>query len=386
MTSSGFTRNVLQFFLDGLSAPMFALDADLRYVAFNRAHAVLASTRCGTELRRGLALADVVSTAELAALLPPLRRALSGEVVHAVGSPDSFPFDGRDLEVTYEPLRGDDGAIIGVGVVAHDVTDARRALEAERRLRQSEDHLRQQQKLESLGTLASGVAHEINNPINVILNYAELIAEEAPEGAARDFAGQVTREAERVARIVRDLLHFARREKPARAEADVAELVSETVSLIEASLRKDHARLDVLLEPELPPLVCRAQQVQQVLLNLLTNARDALNQRYPDGSPDKRVALWVTRLARENGDWVRFEVEDHGSGIPADVAPRVFDPFFTTKPRDRGTGLGLSISYGIVRDHGGSITFDDLPGGGTRFRVDLPAFGGPEEPSPWPAS
>jgi len=377
--SSGLTRNVLQFFLDNLSEPMFAVDADLCYVAFNHAYAAVIRTLYRTEIKRGVSLLNAMTvTADRDAMLPNVRRALAGEPVTERFLTDEGVGTRRAFEVAYVPLRGDDGVVLGAGVVARDLTDAQRALEAERALRQSEEakaaleeHLRQQQKLEALGTLASGVAHEINNPVNVILNYAELVAEEAPEGPVREYARQVTSEAERVARIVRDLLRFARPDREASAPVDVTDLVADTVSLTQASLRKDHILLDVLIEPGLPAVPCRAQQIQQVLTNLVTNARDALHERYPAASPDKRIVLWVTRLHVDADLWVRFEVEDHGAGIPPEVAGRVFDPFFTTKARDKGTGLGLSISYGIVREHGGEIGFSSVPGGGTRFRVDL---------------
>ncbi len=380
MISSGFTKNVLQFFIDNLPEPMFAVDADLRYVAFNQAHATVMRSLYRVELKRGLSLVEAMPEREGRETdLPNLRRALAGEPVVARVSSGGPASVRRSFEVVYVPLRGEGTAVVGVGVVARDLTDTQRALEAERGLRQSEEakaaleaHLRQQQKLEALGTLASGVAHEINNPINVILNYAELIADEVPEGPVREYARQVTGEGERVARIVRDLLRFARQESEARSPSSPAEMVASTVSLAQSSLHKDHIVFDVMVEPDLPRFPCRPQQVQQVLTNLLTNARDALNERFPQSSPDKRLALWVTRVEHDDRAWVRFEVEDHGVGISAEVAPRVFDPFFTTKARDKGTGLGLSISYGIVREHGGEISFSEVPGGGARFRFDLP--------------
>ena len=387
MVTSGITRNILQFFLDGLPVPLFAVDAELRYVVCNRAHADAVQACCGARPHRGVPLPEALAAVpDLDRLVGNLRRVLGGERVFDPGLPAALGAGSRDIEVAYVPLRGDDGTVIGVAVAGHDVTDLRRALEAERRLRQSEEHLRQRQKLEALGTLAGGLAHEINNPVNVILNYAELIVEDAPEGPLRDHGRKVIHEVERVASIVRDLLNFARPAKSGLAPAEVADVVAEAVLLVEASLRKSDVHLEVQVAPDLPTFPCRSQQVQQVLVNLLTNARDAVDLRWPGAASEKRVTLRASRAWRDGREHVRFEVDDTGPGIPPDIAPRIFEPFFSTKPRDRGTGLGLAISYGIVREYGGAIAFEDAPGGGTRFSVDLPVLRNDEEALSWPES
>ncbi|MCE5264517.1 MAG: hypothetical protein LLG97_13410 [Deltaproteobacteria bacterium] len=121
---------------------------------------------------------------------------------------------------------------------------------------------------------------------------------------------------------------------------------------------------------------CRSQQIQQVLMNLLTNARDALNERYPGYSPEKRLRVTAEIIRKQGRTFIRTTVEDNGIGIRAEIRDRIFDPFFTTKPKETGTGLGLSISYGIVRDHGGELTAESEPGRYTRFHVDLPVDSG----------
>ena len=118
---------------------------------------------------------------------------------------------------------------------------------------------------------------------------------------------------------------------------------------------------------------CRSQQIEQVLMNLLTNARDALNDRYPAYHEDKIIRVSARPFEKNGSIWIQMTVEDHGNGIPAGVRDRIFDPFYTTKPMGRGTGLGLSISYGIVKDHGGCLHFETEAGRYTRFHVDLPA-------------
>ncbi len=240
-----------------------------------------------------------------------------------------------------------------------------------------EAQLRQSQKLESIGTLAGGVAHEVNNPINGIMNYAQLIKDGLGERDSEltEFAGEIIHETDRIAALVRNLLQFSRSDSQKHAPVRVCDVVSATSSLIRTVLRHDQVILEVDVPPDLPPMQCRSQQIQQVIMNLLTNARDALNARYPGYDANKIIRLTARCHARGGGQWVRITVEDQGEGIAPDVADRIFDPFFTTKGRSEGTGLGLSISHGIVRDHNGHIFVESEPGAWTRFHVDLPVAG-----------
>lgn len=236
--------------------------------------------------------------------------------------------------------------------------------------------LRHQQKLESVGTLASGVAHEINNPVNGIVNYAQLILDRLggdKHEAEREYAGEIIRETERVATIVRNLLQFSRHEEGSYSPAPIADIVKSTLSLIRTVMLRDQITLETEVADDLPAIQCRSQQIQQVLMNLMTNARDALNARYEGYHQDKILRLTARRLTVEGEEWVRVTVEDHGTGIPPETQERMFDPFFTTKDRATGTGLGLSISHGIVRDHQGRLSVDSQPGTPTRFHLDLPA-------------
>ena len=234
--------------------------------------------------------------------------------------------------------------------------------------------VRQQQRLESIGTLASGVAHEINNPIQGIMNYAELIADDASGSAQiHEFAQEIRAESERVATIVRNLLTFSRQERDAELEAvPPFELVEAAVSLIQIVLRKDGITLHVDVPRSLPELRCRPQQIRQILMNLVTNARDALDERYPGFDPRKTLSLRATTLEQQGRSWLRFSVEDSGAGIPEALRSRIFDPFFTTKARERGTGLGLSVSHGIALEHGGELGVESELGVGTTFHLTLP--------------
>ena len=260
---------------------------------------------------------------------------------------------------------------LGRVIERNAILEAKRALEAE---------MRHQQKLESVGLLAGGVAHEINNPINGIMNYAQLIVDNL-DGLNKDsplaeFAGEIIHETERIAVIIRNLLTFARHEKETHSPAHMADIVEATLSLIRTLMRRDQITLDVTVPGDLPQIKCRSNQIQQVLMNLITNARDALNERYPKYDPNKQITVISQVIVKEKLKWLRTTVEDHGIGIPPEIKAQMFDPFFTTKPKEIGTGLGLSISYGIVHDHHGQLHVESEPGQYTRFHLDLPVDNG----------
>lgn len=229
------------------------------------------------------------------------------------------------------------------------------------------------QKLDSLGTLAAGVAHEINNPICGILNYAQIMKRSI--GADRDersFVDEIEREAKQVASIVRNLLHFGRADDTDPVATEVQELLDNTLALVRSLLTKENIEIRVESEDDLPVIVCRLQQLQQVLMNLIMNARDALNRRAASRTDKKEILVRVTSLTAVASESVAFEVVDNGDGFDEATAERVFDPFFTTKPHGEGIGLGLSISHGIVVAHGGTVSCSSVPGLHTHFRVELP--------------
>jgi signal transduction histidine kinase len=255
----------------------------------------------------------------------------------------------------------------GVVVNSRDVTETRKL----------EEQLMQSQKIESIGTLAGGVAHEINNPINGIMNYAQLILDGMEkENPASEFAQEILRETQRIAKIVKNLLTFARHEKHSHSLARFSDIVSSVLSLIQMVMRRDQIALEVDIPEDLPKIKCRSQHIQQVLMNLMTNARDALNERYPGYDPEKRLRVFTEKIMKQGEAFIRTTVEDSGVGIPLEILERIFDPFFTTKPKEAGTGLGLSISYGIVKDHGGELSVESEPGRYTRFYMDLPVDSG----------
>ncbi|MFA5675542.1 MAG: PAS domain S-box protein [Christensenellales bacterium] len=277
-----------------------------------------------------------------------------------------------EVEISAVPFRlgGEDGAL----VFMHDIS-VRRQLESDKQ--KIEAQLKHKQKLESIGVLAGGVAHEINNPISGIINYAQLIYEALDANSeTAEYCKEIIREGHRIAGIVKNLLKFARQEKQAHSLADINDIINDTLSLIRTIIRKDKIELEVELEPNLPSIKCRSQQIQQVLMNLITNARDALNARYKGGDDNKKIRLTGTRFENGGGKWIRIIVEDRGLGIPEHIKEKMFDPFFTTKSRDEGTGLGLSISHGIVEDHHGALYFDSRDGQYTRAILELPVNNG----------
>jgi PAS domain S-box-containing protein len=282
------------------------------------------------------------------------------------------------VECRYQKRSGEVGHWEVIGIKLSDdrvlgfVKDTTAQKKQEDEMRRFEASARQQQKLESIGTLASGVAHEINNPLNVVMNYGQLVLDDPTDPVrVKDYAKNIVNESDRIAVIVRNLLSFARQDKETHSPARIEDIVEQSLSLIRAVLRKEQIDLQCAIPPDLPRVKCRSQQIQQVLMNLLTNARDALNQRYPKAGEDKSIRIDASAFEKDGIRWIRLTVEDHGAGIQPDVADKVFDPFFTTKVRDKGTGLGLAISFGIVKEHHGELWFETEPGKGTRFHMDL---------------
>jgi PAS domain S-box-containing protein len=297
----------------------------------------------------------------------------SGELIET-----EYAFESKDGPAIHNwrlvPELDQQGNVQSILTLSRDITAQRRI---EREKDELEARLLLQQRLESIGTLASGVAHEINNPINGVINYAQLLLDESAEDSnAYNYSKEIITETERVATIVRNLLAFSRHDKQAYSPACMSDIVEATLSLVRTVFRHNQILLTVDVPGSLPNLKCRSQQIQQVLTNLITNARDALNDRFPGHDDAKTLLVTAAEVKREGQRWIRVTVKDNGTGIPTEIQERIFEPFFTTKGRDQGTGLGLSISHGIVRDHHGEVTVHSTLGEGTKVVVDLPVENG----------
>lgn len=233
-------------------------------------------------------------------------------------------------------------------------------------------------QLAAIGELAAGVAHEINNPINGIINYTQILLDDvAPEeknaSTHKDIMGRIIKEGERIAVIVRNLLTFARQQDEILDEVCIGDVIRDSIALLRHQFQQDGIHLQMDVPESLPFLRGNPQQLQQVIINLLTNASYALNQRYPGQNPEKKKIEIKSRCSTMDGRAIlRTTVTDWGTGIEQDIIDHIFDTLFTTKPPGKGTGLGLSISKGIVRDHRGVLSLKSEPGGPTVATVDLP--------------
>ncbi len=242
----------------------------------------------------------------------------------------------------------------------------------------TEESLRRHQKMESLGTMARGVAHEINNPLTGMMNYAELIESRMPDPQAQKYAANILREGERIAHIIRNLLSFARDDVRVRHPDDVRDIVTESLPLVHNALLRSHITVEQEFDEDVPDVLCSRPQIQQVIVNLLMNSRDALDIRYPEYDPNKIIGIRVTSVEHDETRWVRTSIHDYGKGMPPDQVERAFDPFFTSRAQHERTGLGLTISFGIIQEHGGTIHIESEEGQGTTVLFDLPSATGPD--------
>lgn len=304
----------------------------------------------------------------------PVKRCLeTGTIAHAILEGTGPAKRTHYQQITAVPLKTASGRIELVVEVFRDITD-----ELERRVEQKVVALKQDlvrlihdEKMISLGKLAAGAVHEINNPLSGINALARLMHQELQSGEL-DAAGKekflyylnlISTESARCSGIVSDLLHFSRQAKGIRNHFQLNELIEKAVRFIHFRLDSQGIAIQTELESELPLVHGDQSQIQQCLLNLMFNALDAM----PDGGD------LVIRTSRDrSAGQVCLDVSDTGTGIPQDILPLIFEPFFSTKGQDRGVGLGLSVVYGIVREHGGTVCATSEAGIGTRFSIRFP--------------
>jgi two-component system, cell cycle sensor histidine kinase and response regulator CckA len=260
--------------------------------------------------------------------------------------------------------------------LVRDVSE-RKKLDDERR--DIYHQLLQAEKMAALGQTISGVAHELNNPLATILSWAERLSERPQlEDAVRRGLETILGESERAARIVRNLLTFARKRQTTRAMVDVNQVARETLALRAYEQRVSNITVIDALATGLPQVFADGYQLQQVLLNLIINAEQAMLSAHGRG------ILVVRTWHDASQESVLLEINDDGPGIPDELQPKIFDPFFTTKEVGQGTGLGLTVAYAIVQEHGGRIRLESRPGAGASFYVEMPVTGGHLSPRPIP--
>jgi two-component system, cell cycle sensor histidine kinase and response regulator CckA len=364
------SQELLQGVIDNSPALIYVKRTDGRFILandrFSENFGVSSADIVGKTFRELMPadLADRLSREDSAALIG------LGPVEREEKIPNSQGEDRTYLSVRF-PLIDDDDRPYAVCGVSTDLSERVKAEEERSRL---EGQLRQALKMEAVGQLAGGVAHDFNNILAVILNYAAFVAEDLPEGhpGAEDLA-EIVKAGEKAAKLVHQLLAFSRKEVIEEQVVDLNWVINDLRELLTRSIGED-----VLLDTNLASGLARTKadpgQLEQVLINLAVNARDAM----PGGG-----ALTITTANREvtegespgleAGSYVMLQVADSGTGMDASTADRIFEPFFTTKPRGEGTGLGLATVYGIVKQARGGIYVDSEIGGGTSFTVYLPA-------------
>jgi PAS domain S-box-containing protein len=276
----------------------------------------------------------------------------------------------RDVHAIARVHRDTDGVLKVVGTL-HDITERKRA---EEEIRQTQERLTQFSRLSTMGEMAAGLAHEINQPLTAITNYAQalqrlLAAPEPPDPADVQLAlQQIAAQALRAGEVIRRLRSFVKNREARTEVVDPLQLITDLLAFAEPDTRVNDIRLRVEADEPLPPVVCDPVQVQQVMLNLIRNAIDAIND---SRTTDREITI---RAVRDGGIAVEISVEDHGPGISPAVADNLGNPFFTTKPT--GTGLGIAISRSILRAHGGKLSHRPTPGGGATVFFTLPVMPG----------
>jgi len=357
-------QQLVQTILDATPDLVSLKDVRLRYRGANKAFCTFVGK---TEKEIIGNTASKIFSAEQAAAASneELHVMLTGQSVLAERMIENCINQQRQFHVVKTAVRDSDGTIIGVLSTARDITE----------MRSLHERVVHAQRLESLGQLAAGVAHEINTPLGIILGYAQLSEEDVPEGSELSEHLALIEKYTRICKkIVSDLLSFSRSTESMLQPLDMNELINQIADIVEHTFGLDRISIVRKPDPGLPLVTGDREKLGQVIMNILTNAHDAIGM---DGS----ITIG-SQYDQKAGDIV-IEVSDTGPGIPAQYKERIFEPFFTTKGVGRGTGLGLSVTFGIVKEHGGSIDVvspypqagaKNGPGweGGTLFRVRLP--------------
>ncbi|MEN8199976.1 MAG: ATP-binding protein [Thermodesulfobacteriota bacterium] len=269
-----------------------------------------------------------------------------------------------EYSCTISPVKEKNGTIAKIVLVARELSSDER---------QKVDSIRTA-KLAAIGELAAGVAHEINNPITGIINFSQVLLDNYDlDATGIDIVKKIMQEGDRIAAITHNLISFARADSANPQPVNPVEIISESLSLVQHQLLRDGITVDTEFPEENTLITADFRQLQQVILNLISNSRYALNQRYSGHDPLKKIE--ITCQVKEDEEQVSYLIiiRDYGTGMPQSLLERLFEPFFTTKPPGEGTGLGLSISYGIIKDHGGELRVNSILDKYTEMIIELPA-------------
>jgi two-component system NtrC family sensor kinase len=345
--------------VESIHIGIFAVDLDDRIESWNAQMEVMYARSRGEALRQPLA---TIFPAEFLDRFDTVRGEQGTHTFYKVRL--ALPTgETRVANIAIAPLLKRDFTVVGRIILVDDITD-RIALEAQ---------LAQAEKLSSIGLLAAGVAHEVNTPLAVISSYTQMLAKQMrplmdDDNRIGPVLEKITQQTFRASQIVNGLLNFSRTGTAEFASVDVNRLLQDTLTLLDHQLKTANIRVETELDLNIPRVHGNEGKLQQVVLNLLLNARDAMH-----GAPDARM-----RISTEHGnDSVSVVVQDFGGGIEPEHLHRIFDPFFTTKTKPRvgqhkGTGLGLAVSYGIMQEHGGKMQVESEVGIGTTFRLEFP--------------
>ncbi len=287
-----------------------------------------------------------------------LKQGTIRDVEYTLLKADGTEFPG---ELSTSVLRDASGKGVGHITIVRDVTERKQAEEKEKQLQQE---LYLSRRLASVGELAAGVAHEINNPLTGVLGFSQRLLRKSSDEEVRRDLEIIYSEAQRAAKVVQNLLTFARRREPKKEHSNINDIVQKTLELRAYELQTGNIEVVTDLAPNLPEIMVDFHQIQEVFLNIVLNAEQTMNEAHGEGK--------LIIKTREIKDYVRISFADNGPGIPPEQLDKVFDPFFTTRAEKGGTGLGLSTCHGVVTEHGGRIYARSKPRNGATFFVELP--------------
>jgi two-component system NtrC family sensor kinase len=357
---------IMQAIFEGTSDSIFVKDLEGRYVKINAAGAIAA----------GKSPEEIIGKSDRDLLSAEAAEQSSAHDSHVLSSGETGIFEEindtqgvpRTLLSTKAPYLDQQGKVIGIIGIARDITERK---QAEEQLQRQREALYQSEKLATMGQLLAGVAHELNNPLSVVMGHAALLRQSMRGKRQTERAGKIVQAAERCARIVNNFLALARQRPPERQPVQLNFVARDAVELLAYPLRVDSVDVILALADEMPLLCADPHQLHQVVVNLVANAHQAMREL----STPRRLTIATGVEPGKQRVWL--EVRDTGPGIAAELESRVFEPFFTTKPPGVGTGLGLSLCQGIVEGHGGWIGLVSGTGPGAVFRIELPV----EEPA-----